>query len=380
MPRTVDVDAQISQKTLSLWGTADDTLPEELDPRELWWRDRYKQLSHRGYLLRPRYSPQWAPSWKTSNRDWLDSEDGKRLKYGQVIDATRTSDRKPVTLKRFKRGDHQYEADIALYFSSQAFASHPANHCVPVYEVFTLDAEDDTVIMVMPLLRLYNDPVFDTIGEAMECFRQLFEGLQFMHKHRVAHRDCMNRNIMLDPTDLYPESFHPVATNLNKDCSGNAKHFTRTERPPKYYFIDFGISRRYDPSVTDPKEIPIWGGDKEVPEFQNSNEPCDPFATDVFYVGNAIKMDFVLERRGFEFMKPLISSMIQADPDKRPKMDEVVTQFDEVLRRLSRRKLRSRVVDIHEDLFERVVRTTSHWKRRIGFIARGVPAIPSPPS
>ena len=104
----------------------------------------------------------------------------------------------------------------------------------------------------------------------------------------------MNRNIMLDPTHLYPQSFHPMATDLSRDFTGNAKHFTRTQRPPKYYFIDFGISRRYDPSETNPREIPIWGGDKSVPEFQNSNEPRDPFATDVFYIGNAIRMNFLL--------------------------------------------------------------------------------------
>ena len=80
-----------------------------------------------------------------------------------------------VTLKCIERGDHPYEADIGLYLSSKALASQPANHCVPVYEVFTLDAEDDTMIMVMPLLRPYNDPGFDTIGEVVECFRQLFE-------------------------------------------------------------------------------------------------------------------------------------------------------------------------------------------------------------
>ena len=79
-------------------------------------------------------------------------------------------------------------------------------------------------------------------------------------------------------------------------------------------------------------------------------------------------------------MKPLIASMIQADPDKRPKMDDVVTRFDSIWRGLSRRKLRSRVVDVNEDLLQRVVRTTSHWKRRIGFIVRRVPAMPSPPS
>ena len=77
-------------------------------------------------------------------------------------------------------------------------------------------------------------------------------------------------------------------------------------------------------------------------------------------------------------MKPLIASMIQADPDQRPKMDEVVARFDDIRRGLSRLKLRSRAVDVNEDLFERIVRTTSHWKRRIGFVARGVPAIPSP--
>ena len=72
--------------------------------------------------------------------------------------------------------------------------------------------------------------------------------------------------------------------------------------------------------------------------------------------------------------------MIQADPDKRPKIDEVVARFDDIRHGLSRRKLRSRVVDANEDLFERVVRTTSHWKRRIVFVATGVPAVPSPPS
>ena len=91
------------------------------------------------------------------------------------MDATRTSDGKVVTLKHIKRGDHPYEADIALYFSSPALVAHPANHCVHVDEVFPLDSEDDTMIMVMPLLRPYNDPSFDTIGEAVECFRQLFE-------------------------------------------------------------------------------------------------------------------------------------------------------------------------------------------------------------
>ena len=48
MSRAVDVGAQISQKMLAMWGTTDRILPEELDPREVWWRDRYDQLGNYG--------------------------------------------------------------------------------------------------------------------------------------------------------------------------------------------------------------------------------------------------------------------------------------------------------------------------------------------
>lgn len=79
-------------------------------------------------------------------------------------------------------------------------------------------------------------------------------------------------------------------------------------------------------------------------------------------------------------MRPLVADMIQPDPSKRPTMDEVVARFDDVRRNLGRWKLRSRVVDHEEDTIEKLVFTISHWRRRILFVARGVPAIPKPPS
>ena len=42
--------------------TTDPIPPEELDPRGVWWGDRYKQLNNRGCLLRPPYFPRWVPS------------------------------------------------------------------------------------------------------------------------------------------------------------------------------------------------------------------------------------------------------------------------------------------------------------------------------
>ncbi|KAN0074708.1 Protein kinase-like domain containing protein [Tylopilus felleus] len=367
------------QKELAAFGTTQQLPPETRDSREIWWSNHSEWLKNRGYLLRARYAPDWVPSWKTSAKVWFEHEDSRNLEVGHIIDATRLSDGRYVTLKRIKKPVHPYEVDIGLYFSSDSLASHPENHCIPFYETLALD-DNETVIIVMPLLRSYADPAFDTFGEAVECFRQLFEGLRFMHKHRVAHRDCMNRNLMLDPSSMYPESFHPMETHLKRDYSGPAVHFTRTQKPPKYYIIDFGISRKYDPSEIDPKEVPIWGGDKEVPEFQNSNQPCNPFPTDVFYIGNVIVKDFIQAKKGFDFMRPLVADMTRRDPSKRPTMDEVVARFDEIRRGLSRWKLRSRVIDHEEDMIERLIYTTSHWRRRIWFVIRGVQAIPKPPS
>lgn len=50
-----------------------------------------------------------------------------------------------------------------------------ANHCVPVYDTLPVPEEEDRVIIVMPLLQDYLRPPFNTIGEAVECFRQLLE-------------------------------------------------------------------------------------------------------------------------------------------------------------------------------------------------------------
>ena len=91
------------------------------------------------------------------------------------MDATRLSDGKYVTLKRVNKSLHPHEVDIGLYFSSGILTSHAANHCVPIYEVISLPDDTDIVILVMPLLHAFADPYFDTFGEAIDCFHQLFE-------------------------------------------------------------------------------------------------------------------------------------------------------------------------------------------------------------
>lgn len=103
----------------------------------------------------------------------------------------------------------------------------------------------------------------------------------------------MNLNIMMDPVPLYPRLFHPLVNSRTMDYKGDAKHYSRTWKPTKYFLIDFGLSRKYNPDDGPPLEFPILGGDKTVPEFQHSDEAVNPFPTDIYYLGNLIREDFL---------------------------------------------------------------------------------------
>jgi hypothetical protein len=98
---------------------------------------------------------------------------------------------------------------------------------------------------------------------------------------------------MVDATHLYLQPPHPADHTRRRDWRGRAKHSTRTRRPVKYFLIDFGLSRRYNPEDRPVLEPPGWGGDRTVPEFLNSEGPCDPFPVDVYCLGNVIRQHFI---------------------------------------------------------------------------------------
>ncbi|KAF8200021.1 hypothetical protein K438DRAFT_1583130 [Mycena galopus ATCC 62051] len=355
---------------------ASDVLP----PGEAYWRDRHDWLKTCGYVLRPRFRPGWTPSWKgDSTKSEFLSEDGAALPHHVLMDAVRVSDNATVVLKKIDEKLHPYEVEIGTFLTS--LGPSPANHCVPVLETLHPPDDENVAIIVMPLLRKYDSPQFDTIGEAVEFFRQIFEGLQFLHHQHVAHRDCNSNNVMMDGACLFPQGFHPQEQDRLPDFKPDAPYHTRTRLPVKYYFIDYGISRRYDPANGPPLEGIILGGDKSPPEHAQNHE-CDPFPTDIYFIGNLIRREFLDVMhflRGFEFMRPLVDDMVQDDPTKRPTIDQVVTRFAEIQQGLWSWKLRSRVIGKREFRFQ-PDRIISHWYRKMRSIMMRVPAVPVPTS
>ncbi|KZV77314.1 hypothetical protein PENSPDRAFT_621715 [Peniophora sp. CONT] len=324
---------------------------EKLYLGEQWWASRWSWLIESGYTLRPRYHPDWKPSWNVKKKDARKYEDGQlpnvRSFNSNIMDAT-ARDGTFVTLKRVDRTRHPHEIDISVLLSSPEFSSDPRNHSVRVLDVlYEVPEEPDSAILVTPLLSRIEEPVMDTIGEFIAFYAQILEGLQFLHEHRIAHCDFFATNILMDAGPMYPAPFHPCDPTRRRDWKGKARHYTRTEKPVKYYIIDYGLSHKLEHDQS-PFVLPIVGADKSVPEHQGEREaePSDPFATDIYTAGNLVNVWFI-ERAGgeYDFMRPLLSSMTQEDPSKRPKIEEVVQRFGELRASLSKKTLRSRIVD-----------------------------------
>ena len=218
-------------------------------------------------------------------------------------------------LKRLLEREGPHELEINKTFSKEPLASYPRNHCARLLD--TIELPNDPPIMIHSFLRPFYKPHFQTCGEFVAFFRQISEvrialfsrsrsycstptrvsnlcirimsrignflPLNIHWPLNMAIRDCASENIMFDPTKMYLKSFHP----------GRAKRHTRTWRPPRYLLIDIGLSRHYNPATGPPLEEPLRGGDKSAPEHKDLQTSCDPFPTDVYYLGNLVREQFI---------------------------------------------------------------------------------------
>ncbi|KAJ7162167.1 kinase-like domain-containing protein [Mycena filopes] len=353
---------------------------------EMFWVDHRDWLKTKGYLLRERYQAGWVHSWKGTGRYSGAFEDAQTHPRDTVMDATRL-DGKYVMLKSVNKSRYPDEVEIVTWLNAEPRRSDPNNYTVPIYEVLQSPLEQNIEIIVMPLLQRYPKPRFDTVGEAIAFLRQVFEGLRYLHKQNVAHRDITSFNIaMMDGSQLSSEPFHPAEPTMKRDWSGHISNKTRTQVPVKYYLIDFGLSRRFNSEDFPVRVTGTVAAYDSVPEYQLKNgelpPPSDPFLVDVYCMGNLIRVDFtegsvVASRKlGFEFLEPLVADMTNENPSERPNMDQVIDRFEHLVRGLSSRKSRSRVVK-EKDHFG-FFRAIPHCIRKARLVVGGYPAIPMP--
>ncbi|CAE6510120.1 unnamed protein product [Rhizoctonia solani] len=154
----------------------EDRLRSELEER---WVSYQPYLLSKGYRLRPRYQPDWIPSWTI--KDDIDSfscEDSVDSMPVRVLDATRINDDYRVIIKMVtpsgKGQEGVEELELLRRFSSSPLRDDPSNHVVPCLDTFPIPDMDGHFV-VMPLLGTYSYPPFFNMAEVHAFLHQIFE-------------------------------------------------------------------------------------------------------------------------------------------------------------------------------------------------------------
>ena len=91
------------------------------------------------------------------------------------MDAVRIEDGRQVMLKKVLPEDGPHELLIIELFSSPGLKGDSRNHCVPLLDLIDLSQTkpDGRKLMVMPFLRPFKNPRFETYGEFVAFFMQI---------------------------------------------------------------------------------------------------------------------------------------------------------------------------------------------------------------
>ena len=108
----------------------------------------------------------------------------------------------------------------------------------------------------------------------------------------LSTRDIAVQNIMMDARPLYPNGHHPIRLKYTPDNVYRATPLYRMDHPVRYYFIDFGISHRFQEGS--PRTLlGRRGRNQQVPEL-SATVPYDAFKVDVYALGDVYYKEFLL--------------------------------------------------------------------------------------
>ncbi|KZT39532.1 hypothetical protein SISSUDRAFT_1061023 [Sistotremastrum suecicum HHB10207 ss-3] len=308
---------------------------KDLTDVEKRWAGYHGWLKSLGYELRSRYRHDWSPSWLKTGYKITHSEDAIQPTIGgKIMDATRMSDGKIICMKLVPT--HTKELVIWQFLSSPDLRKDSRNHCIPIFDIHPLPDTDEQVLVVMPLLVVYDIIPFETPGEVMYCVHSFLEGLVFMHEHNVAHLDVASVNVMMEPgPSLFPKGFHPVdplcyvPNPSSPKIRAGAPHISRTLSPVTYYHIDFGESIKFDDFEHRERIYGRVGHARDAPEFRTGRS-YDPFQLDIRACGDMIK-EIPELFCGLEALQPLIDAMRRDEPDERPTAVEALALLKSVI-------------------------------------------------
>lgn len=137
-----------------------------------------------------------------------------QLRAATMMDATRLHDGKRVMLKKFLSEEGPHELQISRMLSSEAVATDPRNHCVPLLDVIELSARSGfQTLMVFPLLRPFYRPRIQTFGEFASFFTQICEVRQHTPcSYIISDIHIIGCSIHAPPKRCPPVCYAPISS------------------------------------------------------------------------------------------------------------------------------------------------------------------------
>jgi hypothetical protein len=102
----------------------------------------------------------------------------------------RAWDGRQVMIKKISAGS---ELELSRFLSSPGLRHESHNHCVPLLEILEIADSPDQKLIVMPFLRPFDNPRFQTFGEFVSFFSQICDV-------RLEHHPIGDMGIPDDPS------------------------------------------------------------------------------------------------------------------------------------------------------------------------------------
>ncbi|KAJ7682028.1 kinase-like domain-containing protein [Mycena polygramma] len=321
----------------ALSATLSESSNQLLCPSERFWAQSYHFLLSYGYQLRPRYHPQWIPSWGSKGYPiWHEHEDFLASYTSHALDALCVKDNQKVVLKRVN------ENELKIFRHLDALRSDARNHTIPLLDVIPFPGTNWTFV-VMPYCRRFTSPPFHCRDEFVDAMTQYFEGLQFMHEHNFVHFDIAPQNMVIEESRLIPKGSHW----FDADSHAGYGHFFSWRnrcslRPPvQYYYIDFGLSKHFPGGKESARLALTLRTFPMIPELSHT-VPYNPFYVDLFQLGLAM-IRIIDVYPALEDFRTVAASLIVDDPHDRATLEASLEQLNSVRDQMSPSLRRKRI-------------------------------------
>ncbi|KAJ6487692.1 hypothetical protein C8R45DRAFT_254266, partial [Mycena sanguinolenta] len=122
------------------------------------------------------------------------------------------------------------ELFILLRLNHRDLRDDPWN---PVPHILCAVSRDERVFLCLQRLVEFNHPPLQIVSNYIDFFRQVLEGLTFLHEHHIAQLSCLD--------------LHSYMVDLGSTTSWDSvESFDRTRYPVCYYFTNLSDAREFD--------------------------------------------------------------------------------------------------------------------------------------